>query len=77
MSNEAKPAPMELNGIRLRPEAWRKIERLAKANKKKDRSEWLREQIEALLSRTPDLHDMDAAVHDVSETGEAQSGGAW
>ena len=57
--------PMTSHGVRLAPATWRKIERLAEAAGT-DRTDWLREQIEALLSRIPDVpnsHGFDSVMH--------------
>ena len=51
--------PLESHGVRLSSETWRKIERLAEADDV-DRTTWLREQVEALVSRTPDVHTTQA-----------------
>lgn len=47
---------LEAHGIRLRPASWRKIERIAQ-REEVDRTTWLREQIESLLARVPEVHE--------------------
>lgn len=47
---------MKAKGLRLPPSLWRHIEQLAEANKRSP-SEWIRLQLEALLSRAADLPD--------------------
>ena len=46
------------------PRLWRKVEALA-ARHQTTRSDWLRDQIEALLSRAPDVNDTHENVTDV------------
>lgn len=58
--------PLESRGLRLPPRVWRKIERLADMDET-DRSTWLREQIEALLSRVPDVHDTHDPLPDAKD----------
>lgn len=57
---------LEAHGIRLKPDSWRKIERLA-GHDDVDRTTWLREQIEALLSRVPDVHKTNQILTDAHE----------
>lgn len=59
MQNEV----MESHGLRLPPAVWREVEARAAA-KQASRSEWLRQQIEALLGRLPDLHNPHGRLHE-------------
>ena len=63
---------LEAHGIRLKPDSWRKIERLANAEEV-DRTTWLREQIESLLSRTADVH----ITHENGRETAAAAGGIF
>lgn len=47
---------MESRGLRLTAADWNRIDRLAEADKR-SASAWLRIQVEALLSRIPDMPD--------------------
>ena len=60
--------PMESHGIRMPPRLWRKVETLA-ARQNTSRSDWLRDQIEALLSRVEDVHDTHEFGNDTTEGG--------
>lgn len=52
---------LEAHGIRLRPASWRKIERIAQ-REEVARTTWLREQIESLLARVPEVHEKHEAI---------------
>lgn len=68
--------PLESHGLRLLPQSWRKVERLAR-RKETDRSDWLRTKIEAVLELEPDLHDMDDDDHAEHADSATKTGGAW
>lgn len=59
---------LEAHGIRLRPASWRKIERIAQ-REEVDRTTWLREQIESLLARVPEVHEKPRLEYEAIRNG--------